>query len=66
MTANEPTRPTPPSQAPGESGDPQAREEAEEAVLPGTGKDTSGETDPSNGDTPRPKPGPAKPARKGE
>ncbi|MEU9082747.1 hypothetical protein [Streptomyces sp. NPDC048357] len=26
--------PTPPSQAPGESGDPEAREEAEEAVLP--------------------------------
>ncbi|MCX5309068.1 hypothetical protein OG304_37460 [Streptomyces sp. NBC_00160] len=25
--------PTPPSQAPGESGDPEAREEAEEAVL---------------------------------
>ncbi|MGO4456487.1 hypothetical protein AB4039_04010 [Streptomyces sp. M-16] len=28
--------PTPPSQAPGESGDPEAREEAEEAVLPDT------------------------------
>ncbi|WP_367826774.1 hypothetical protein [Streptomyces sp. LMG1-1-1.1] len=26
--------PTSPSQAPGESGDPEAREEAEEAVLP--------------------------------
>ncbi|MFE2927924.1 hypothetical protein [Streptomyces goshikiensis] len=28
--------PTPPSQAPGESGDPEARKEAEEAVLPDT------------------------------
>ncbi|WP_328972563.1 hypothetical protein [Streptomyces sp. NBC_00239] len=29
-------KPTPPSQAPGESGDPEARKEAEEAVLPRT------------------------------
>ncbi|MFF8268442.1 hypothetical protein ACF059_13730 [Streptomyces sp. NPDC016562] len=28
--------PTPPSKAPGESGDPEARREAEEAVLPET------------------------------
>lgn len=27
-------RPTPPSQAPGESGDPEARRQAEEAMLP--------------------------------
>ncbi|MEU9182325.1 hypothetical protein AB0C90_37055 [Streptomyces sp. NPDC048550] len=35
--------PTPPSQAPGESGDPEAREEAEEAVLPDTHEGEAGD-----------------------
>lgn len=36
-------KPTPPSQAPGESGDPQARRKAEEAVLPRTQDGEDGE-----------------------
>lgn len=36
--------PTSPSQAPGESGDPEAREEAEEAVLPDTHEGEAGGT----------------------
>ncbi|MCX5199160.1 hypothetical protein OOK31_35650 [Streptomyces sp. NBC_00249] len=36
-------KPTPPSQAPGESGDPEARKEAEEAVLPRTGDGEAGD-----------------------
>ncbi|MFE5915076.1 hypothetical protein ACFQ6B_39195 [Streptomyces wedmorensis] len=35
--------PTPPSQAPGESGDPEAREEAEDAVLPDTHEGGAGD-----------------------
>ncbi|RST03700.1 hypothetical protein [Streptomyces sp. WAC05950] len=35
--------PTSPSQAPGESGDPEAREEAEEAVLPDTHEGEAGD-----------------------
>ncbi|MFD9722291.1 hypothetical protein [Streptomyces sp. NPDC059072] len=35
--------PTPPSQAPGESGDPEAREEAEDAVLPDTHEGEEGD-----------------------
>ncbi|MEU9028188.1 hypothetical protein AB0D46_11730 [Streptomyces sp. NPDC048383] len=30
-------KPTPPSEAPGESGDRAAREEAQDAIVPGTG-----------------------------
>ncbi|WP_404961614.1 hypothetical protein [Streptomyces sp. 147326] len=42
--------PTPPSQAPGESGDPEAREEAEEAVLPDTHEGEAGDAlPPSSG-----------------
>ncbi|MEU9420894.1 hypothetical protein [Streptomyces sp. NPDC051000] len=66
MTEKEPTRPTPPSQAPGESGDPEARKEADEAVVPGTGKDAAGEADPSDGDARRRTSGTTKRARKGE
>ncbi|WP_405704868.1 hypothetical protein OG264_00655 [Streptomyces xanthophaeus] len=36
MTQKESRRPTPPSEAPGESGDRAARREAEEALAPGT------------------------------
>ncbi|MFE9792739.1 hypothetical protein ACFYRL_13500 [Streptomyces goshikiensis] len=36
MTEKEPRKPTPPSEAPGESGDRAARREAEEAIAPGT------------------------------
>ncbi|WP_374772174.1 hypothetical protein OG756_02650 [Streptomyces sp. NBC_01310] len=42
--------PTPPSQAPGESGDPEAREEAEEAVLADTQEGEAGDAlTPSSG-----------------
>lgn len=41
MTKHEHARPTPPSQAPGEDGDPEAREEAEEAARPRTPEDAS-------------------------
>ncbi|MFJ9078784.1 hypothetical protein ACIRO3_26620 [Streptomyces sp. NPDC102278] len=34
---------TPPSEAPGESGDREARKEAEEAVVPGTGDGEAGD-----------------------
>ncbi|WP_043666232.1 hypothetical protein [Streptomyces xylophagus] len=54
MTKHEHARPTPPSQAPGESGDPEAREEAEEAVRPRTPEEASasdsGEGQPSEKD----------------
>ncbi|WP_329260407.1 hypothetical protein OG223_41220 [Streptomyces sp. NBC_01478] len=43
MTRHEHPRPTPPSQAPGESGDPEARDEAEEAVRPRTPDDEAQE-----------------------
>lgn len=36
MTQKETRKPTPPSEAPGESGDRAARREAEEAIAPGT------------------------------
>ncbi|MCY0928016.1 hypothetical protein OTB20_17790 [Streptomyces sp. H27-H1] len=36
MTEKEHRKPTPPSQAPGESGDREARREAEDAIVPGT------------------------------
>ncbi|MFD9516321.1 hypothetical protein [Streptomyces sp. NPDC059979] len=35
--------PTPPSQAPGESGDPEARKEADDAVLPDTHEGEAGD-----------------------
>ncbi|MFE6905553.1 hypothetical protein [Streptomyces erythrochromogenes] len=38
MTKKHGHRRTTPSQAPGESGDTEARRQAEEAVIPGTGK----------------------------
>ena len=41
MTKHEHARPTPPSQAPGEGGDAEAREEAEEAARPRTPEETS-------------------------
>ncbi|WOX13776.1 hypothetical protein [Streptomyces sp. N50] len=41
MTKHEHARPTPPSQAPGEGGDPEAREEADEAARPRTPEDAS-------------------------
>ncbi|MFI5987754.1 hypothetical protein ACIBEA_43740 [Streptomyces sp. NPDC051555] len=44
-------KPTPPSEAPGESGDREARREAEEAVVPGS---RGGE--PGNGSSPDPDP----------
>lgn len=34
MSKNKHPRPTTPSQAPGESGDPEARQQAEEAIIP--------------------------------
>ncbi|MFJ5304485.1 hypothetical protein [Streptomyces sp. NPDC088350] len=43
MTKHDHARPTPPSQAPGESGDPEAREAAEEAVRPRTPDDEAQE-----------------------
>ncbi|MEU9160462.1 hypothetical protein AB0D29_09310 [Streptomyces sp. NPDC048424] len=48
--------PTPPSQAPGESGDPEAREEAEEAVeavLPATHEGEAGDALTPSGDAQR-------------
>lgn len=36
MTAKEHRKPTPPSEAPGESGDRAARREADDAIVPGT------------------------------
>lgn len=41
MTKHEHARPTPPSQAPGESGDAEARDEAEEATRPRTPEEAS-------------------------
>ncbi|MFC9390305.1 hypothetical protein [Streptomyces venezuelae] len=41
MTEREQNRPTPPSEAPGESGDRTARREAEDAVVPGRKNDES-------------------------
>ncbi|MET3987913.1 hypothetical protein [Streptomyces sp. PvR034] len=43
MTAKEHRKPTPPSEAPGESGDRAARRAAEDAVVPGTGDDGAGD-----------------------
>ncbi|MFG2715459.1 hypothetical protein ACGFX2_33655 [Streptomyces goshikiensis] len=45
--------PTPPSQAPGESGDPEAREEAEEAVLGDTHEGEAGDALPPSSDAQR-------------
>ncbi|MGW6924822.1 hypothetical protein ACWGA9_26685 [Streptomyces sp. NPDC054950] len=36
MTEKEDRKPTPPSEAPGESGDRAARQEAQDAIVPGT------------------------------
>ncbi|MGW6986898.1 hypothetical protein [Streptomyces sp. NPDC054946] len=45
--------PTSPSQAPGESGDPEAREEAEKAVLPDTHEGEAGDALTPSGDAQR-------------
>ncbi|MEV4940726.1 hypothetical protein [Streptomyces zaomyceticus] len=45
--------PTSPAQAPGESGDPEAREEAEEAVLPDTREGEAGQASTPSGDAQR-------------
>ncbi|MFE9633445.1 hypothetical protein [Streptomyces sp. NPDC006463] len=45
--------PTPPSQAPGESGDPESREEAEQAVLPDTHEGEAGDTSTPSSDAQR-------------
>lgn len=58
MSKHEHARPTPPSQAPGESGDPEARKDAEDAARPRTRDDDarkssasgSGERGPSEDD----------------
>ncbi|CAM5609084.1 hypothetical protein [Streptomyces avidinii] len=42
MNEPEPRKPTPPSEAPGESGDRAARKEAEDALVPGTGDSANG------------------------
>ncbi|WP_262056475.1 hypothetical protein [Streptomyces sp. STR69] len=52
MNKHEHPPPTPPSQAPGESGDPEARDEAEEAVLPRTPDDEAQEAS-ASGDAER-------------
>ncbi len=44
MNESEARKPTPPSEAPGESGDRAARKEAEDAVVPGTGDSEPGDT----------------------
>ncbi|MEU2448754.1 hypothetical protein ABZ605_01630 [Streptomyces sp. NPDC012765] len=44
MKDSEDRKPTPPSEAPGESGDRAARKEAEDAVVPGTGDGKPGDT----------------------
>ncbi|WP_327260998.1 hypothetical protein OG444_05245 [Streptomyces sp. NBC_01232] len=54
--------PTPPSQAPGESGDPEAREEAEEAVLPDTHEGEAGDVSTPGSHAQRRAAGNAKPA----
>ncbi|WP_405443395.1 hypothetical protein OG373_38165 [Streptomyces avidinii] len=43
MNEPEPRKPTPPSEAPGESGDRAARKEAEDAMIPGTGDSEPGD-----------------------
>ncbi|MFD7031498.1 hypothetical protein ACFWAR_26070 [Streptomyces sp. NPDC059917] len=43
MTAKEHRKPTPPSEAPGESGDRAARQAAEDAIVPGTKDGESGD-----------------------
>ncbi|MCX5174548.1 hypothetical protein OG523_02050 [Streptomyces virginiae] len=45
--------PTSPSEAPGESGDPEAREEAEEAVLPDTHEGEAGDASTPSSDAQR-------------
>ncbi|WP_405828766.1 MULTISPECIES: hypothetical protein [unclassified Streptomyces] len=45
--------PNPPSQAPGESGDTEAREEAEEAVLPDTHQGEAGDASSPGSDAQR-------------
>ncbi|MEU4078801.1 hypothetical protein DEJ45_07705 [Streptomyces venezuelae] len=49
MTDREQNRPTPPSEAPGESGDTAARHEAEDAVVPGR-KNAEPDTDTRDGE----------------
>lgn len=46
-------KPTPPSQAPGESGDPEARREAGEAVLPRSKRGEAGDAPTPNTDAQR-------------
>ncbi|MBT2478861.1 hypothetical protein [Streptomyces sp. ISL-94] len=43
MNEQEHRKPTPPSKAPGESGDREARREAEDAVMPGSQDGSSGD-----------------------
>ncbi|MCY0932254.1 hypothetical protein OTB20_40085 [Streptomyces sp. H27-H1] len=43
MSEKKPRKPTPPSEAPGESGDREARQEAEEAVISGSHADVAGD-----------------------
>ncbi|WP_307167427.1 hypothetical protein [Streptomyces rishiriensis] len=50
MTKKEDRKPTPPSEAPGESGDRAARREAEDAIVPGTQDGEAGDAlSPSTG-----------------
>jgi hypothetical protein len=53
MNEQEHRKPTPPSEAPGESGDREARQEAEDAVVPGSrDREDSDELNPdTHGDT---------------
>ncbi|WP_405813006.1 MULTISPECIES: hypothetical protein [unclassified Streptomyces] len=53
MTEKESRKPTPPSEAPGESGDRAARREAEEAIAPGTKDDEAGDALSPNPDAQR-------------
>ncbi|MEV7728928.1 hypothetical protein AB0P15_29945 [Streptomyces sp. NPDC087917] len=53
MNEKEQRKPTPPSQAPGESGDRAARQEAEDAVMPGSHDGEAGDALSPNTDAQR-------------
>ncbi|MFJ9342080.1 hypothetical protein ACIRP0_22675 [Streptomyces sp. NPDC101733] len=53
MNDQEQRKPTPPSEAPGESGDREARQEAQEAVVPGSHDADGGDASPSSTDAQR-------------
>ncbi|MEV7728869.1 hypothetical protein AB0P15_29645 [Streptomyces sp. NPDC087917] len=53
MNDQEQRKPTPPSEAPGESGDREARQEAQDAVVPGAHDDEGGDASPSSTDAQR-------------